>query len=71
MSEPTIQPNMAKNVAQVLRSTETMAVRFVERVQERVDEPVSPQEILKAMKKISSKRLTMDRVIAKIERMKK
>ena len=44
-----------KEIAAVLRSTDQMALLFVERVQTRVGEPVPEAEILAAMKKMSAK----------------
>ena len=55
-----------QEMAALLRSTETMADRFAERVQDRMGEPVSHDEILAAMKSISVRQLSMDKVIAKI-----
>lgn len=55
-----------QEIAALLRSTETMAAQFAQRVQERVGEPVSNAEILDAMQKISVKRLSMEKVVAKI-----
>jgi hypothetical protein len=58
-----------KAVASVLRSTEPMAAQFVERVQSRVGQPVSPDQVLAAMQKISTKSLTLDKVVAKVSEM--
>jgi hypothetical protein len=55
-----------KEMAVILRSTETMADQFAARVQERVGQPVSHAEILAAMKKVSAKQLSMEKVIAKV-----
>ena len=71
MSKPNLQKATVRDVAEVLRSTETMAAQFVERVQERVNDPVSPKEILAVMEKIPAKSLSMDRVIGIIERQRK
>ena len=60
-SEATLQ-----EIAAVLRSTETMADEFARRVQDRMGEPVPHDEILAAMKSISARQLSMDKVIAKI-----
>lgn len=60
-----------KEMAQVLRSSETMADQFAKRVQERVGQPVSHAEIQAAMKKISAKQLSMHKVIAKIQQQRK
>jgi hypothetical protein len=60
-----------KEIATVLHSTDTMADRFAKRVQQRLGEPVSPAEILAAMKKVPSKSLTMNKVIAKLRRQRK
>ena len=56
-----------KEMAALLRTTETMADQFAERVQQRVGSPVTPEEILAAMKKISVKSLSMAKVIAKVQ----
>jgi hypothetical protein len=61
--ESTIQ-----EMANVLRSTETMADQFAKRVQERVGRPVSHAEILAVMKKMSAKSLSMNRVVTKLRR---
>jgi len=55
-----------KEMAAVLRSTETMADQFAILVQQRVGQPVSHAEILAAMKKISAKQLSMHKVVAKV-----
>jgi hypothetical protein len=60
-----------KEIAAVLRSTETMADIFVQRVQERVDQPVPHAEILATMKKISTRSLTTGKVVAKIKQERK
>ena len=57
-----------KEMAAVLRSTETMADQFAKQVQERLDQPVSYAEILAAMKKISAKSLSMTRVVTNLRR---
>lgn len=64
--EPTI-----KEIAAILRSTEDMAAQFVQRVQSRVGQSVSHSEILAAMKKIPSKSLSMEKVVAKIQQKQK
>jgi hypothetical protein len=56
-----------QEIAQTLRATEPMALQFAERVQERVGQPVSYAEILTAMKKISAKTLSLDKVVAKVK----
>lgn len=63
--EATIQ-----EMANVLRSTDTMAVEFADRVRERVGDPVSNDEILATMQKMSPKTLSMKRVVDKINRQK-
>jgi hypothetical protein len=63
--EATIQ-----EMASVLRSTDTMAVEFADRVRERVGDPVSNDEILATMQKMSPKTLSMKRVVDKINRQK-
>ncbi len=60
-----------KDIAAILRSTDTMADKFAKRVQERVKQPVTYDEILHAMQKMSVKRLSMDKVVAKVRKMKK
>jgi len=55
-----------KEIAAILRSTETMAAQFAQRVQERTGQQVSYAEILAAMKKISPKTLTMGKVLTKV-----
>jgi hypothetical protein len=55
-----------QEMAAVLRSTETMAGEFAKRIQDRMGEPVPHDEILTAMKAISARQLSMDKVIAKI-----
>ena len=60
-----------KEIAALLRSTEQMASQFVERVQARAGQPVSQAEILVAMRKISSKSLSMDKVVAKVQQQRK
>ena len=62
-----VRVDIITEIAGVLRSTEPMADQFAQRVQERMGEPVPHDEILAAMKKISAKTLSMDKVIAKIE----
>ena len=59
-----------KEMATVLRSTETMAAQFALHVQERMGEPVSNDEILAAMKSISVKQLSMQKVIARVRQQK-
>jgi hypothetical protein len=63
--------NSIKEIAELLRATDEMAVQFVERVQARVNEPVSEAEVLAAMKQISAKTLTMDKVVAKVQQKRK
>ena len=60
-----------KEMAAVLRSTETMADQFAILVQQRVGQPVSHAEILTAMKKVSPKQLSMNKVVAKIRQQRK
>lgn len=55
-----------KEMAIVLRSTEPMAAQFAQRVEQRMGEPVSHDEILAAMKTLSAKTLSMDKVIARV-----
>jgi hypothetical protein len=60
-----------KEIAAVLRSTETMAAQFARRVQERVGQPVPHAEILAVMQKIPAKRLSMQKVVAKVRQQQK
>jgi hypothetical protein len=60
-----------KEIATVLRSTETMADQFAKLVQERVGRPVSYTEILASMEEISARSLTMSKVVAKLKRKRK
>ncbi len=55
-----------KEMATVLRSTETMADQFAKQVQQRVGQEVSHAEILDAMKKISAKQLSLHKVVTKV-----
>lgn len=57
-----------KEIAAVLRSTDTMAQGFAKRVQERVGQPVPYSDILAVMQKIPSTRLSMTRVVTLLER---
>jgi hypothetical protein len=68
VTELEAQESAVKEIAAVLRSTEAMAAQFAERVQERVGEQVSYDEILAAMQDISAKRLTMGKVVIKVRR---
>lgn len=68
VSESKIPKRNIKEIASLLRSTETMAARFAQRVQERVGQPVSNAEILDAMQQMSAKRLSMDKVVAKVRK---
>lgn len=61
--EPTV-----KEIATILRSSETMADQFAKLVQERVGRPVSYTEILASMEEISARSLTMTKVVAKLKR---
>ncbi|MGD9100268.1 MAG: hypothetical protein PVF45_07285 [Anaerolineae bacterium] len=56
-----------KEIAAILRSTETMADRFAQLVQERVGQPVPQTEILDVMQKMPIKSLTMGKVVGKIK----
>jgi hypothetical protein len=55
-----------REIAAVLRSTDSMADQFAIQVQERLGQPVSHDEILAVMKKMSAKQLSMKKVVAKI-----
>jgi oligoribonuclease NrnB/cAMP/cGMP phosphodiesterase (DHH superfamily) len=61
-----LMETMTKEIAAVLRSTETMADQFAILVQQRVGQQVSHAEILAVMKKVSPKQLSMKKVVAKI-----
>lgn len=60
-----------KEIAAILRSTEEMADQFAQRVQERAGQPVSHEEILGAMEKISAKTLSLEKVVAKVQEQQK
>jgi hypothetical protein len=60
-----------KEISTILRSTEPMAAQFVQRVQERFKEPVSPAQVLAAMQKISIKTLTLEKVVTKVQELQK
>jgi hypothetical protein len=57
-----------KEIAALLRSTDDMADQFVERVQARVGAPVTSAEVLAAIKKISAKSLSMEKVVDKVQK---
>ena len=57
-----------KEIAAILRATDSMANAFAQRVQERVGQPVPFTDILAAMQQISSTTLTMDKVVARLRR---
>ena len=57
-----------KEIAVVLRSTDEMATKFAERVQERVGQAVSYADILAVMEAMPSSSLTMDKVVSKLRR---
>jgi hypothetical protein len=56
-----------KEIATLLRATDDMAQQFVQRVQSRVDPSVSAGEVLAAMKKISVKSISMEKVVNKVQ----
>jgi hypothetical protein len=56
----------SKELASVLRTTDSMADQFAILVQERVGQPVSHAEILAVIEKMSPKQLSMAKVVAKI-----
>ena len=60
-----------KEIAAVLRSTDSMADQFALQVQRRVGQPVSHAEILAVMNKMSPKQLSMNKVVAKIRHQRK
>jgi hypothetical protein len=66
--ETEVTEDRTEEIAEVLRATEDMAAAFADRVQERVGQPVSHDQILAIMQNISAKRLTMDRVVTKLRR---
>ena len=68
VSESKTPKRNIREIAALLRSTEPMAARFAQRVQERVGQPVSNAEILDAMRQMSAKRLSMDKVVAKVRK---
>lgn len=53
-----------QEIAAVLRSTDRMAESFAERVQERVGQPISHDEILAVLEGMSPLRISMDRVVS-------
>jgi hypothetical protein len=60
-----------KEIAAVLRSSDSMAEQFALLVQERVGQPVSHGEILAVMKKMSPKQLSMKKIVAKLRLQRK
>jgi hypothetical protein len=60
-----------KEMAAVLRSTDSMADQFAILVQERVGQPVSHAEILAVMQRMSPKQLSMSKIVAKIRQQHK
>jgi hypothetical protein len=62
---------MTKEIAAVLRSTDSMADQFAILVQQRLGQSVSHAEILAVMKKMSPKQLSMRKVVAKIRQQRK
>lgn len=60
--------NEVKEIAGVLRSTEAMAEKFAQRVQERVGQPVSYEGILDVMQHMSPTTLTMDKLVTRLKR---
>jgi hypothetical protein len=62
---------MTKEIAAVLRSTDSMAEQFAQQVQRRVGQPISHGEILAVLKKMSPKQLSMRKVVAKIRQQRK
>jgi hypothetical protein len=62
---------LTKEIAAVLRSTDSMADQFAILVQQRLSQPVSHAEILAVMKKMSPKQLSMRKVVAKIRQQRK
>ena len=54
---------MTKEMAAVLRSTDSMANQFAIQVQQRLGQPVSHAEILAVMTKMSPKQLSMKAVV--------
>jgi len=62
---------LTKEIAAVLRSTDSMADQFAIVVQQRLGQPVSHAEILAVVKKMSPKQLSMRKVVAKIRQQRK
>lgn len=60
-----------KEIAAILRSTEDMADRFTRRVQERVGQSASADDILAVMKAMPAKSLSMDKVVARVQQQQK
>lgn len=60
-----------KEIAAILRSTEDMAAQFAKRVESRVGQPVSHAQVLAAMKKMTARNLSLDKVAAKIQQQHK
>lgn len=60
-----------KEIAALLRSTEEMAVQFVRRVQSRVGQTVSHAQVLAAMQEISTRSLSFEKVVAKVQKQQK
>ncbi len=66
-----MEETTTRDIAAILRSTEVMAEQFIERVQDRVNEQVSPTLILAAIQKISVKTLTLEKVVTKVQELQK
>lgn len=62
------EETMIQEMAGILRSTDKMAAQFAERVQERVGQPVSHDTIVAAMRQMSARTLTMEKVVDKLKR---
>ncbi len=60
-----------KEIAAILRSTEDMADRFTRRVQERVGQSTSAEDVLAVMKAMPAKSLSMDKVVSKLQQRQK
>ncbi len=63
--------NALKEIAAILRSTEDMAIQFIKRVESRVGQPLSHAEILAAIKKVPTRNLSMEKVVAKVQQQHK
>jgi len=63
--------NVIEEIAAILRSTEDMALQFIKRVESRVGQPLSHAEVLAAIKKVPTRNLSMEKVVAKVQQQHK